>query len=161
MEGSLTALKLVLDRLGISDDISTVADRKRVQKAIYLTQSIAGIDLGYRFSWYLRGPYSSPLASDYYALAEAIAAGGGSGVDDLSPKPSVSTRLDRLRPNLDVPDDVPLPQSDWLELLASIDYLHRVREHDAKGVEEVLRREKSRLVSYYAPAEKLLESMRA
>lgn len=48
-------------------DMSSFNDRLRFQKIIYIMNS-AGIDLDYRFGWHLRGPYSSSLASDGFAL---------------------------------------------------------------------------------------------
>ncbi|HZZ71301.1 MAG TPA: hypothetical protein VFE24_03555, partial [Pirellulales bacterium] len=61
MNPNSIAIKLMLDELGIPETIATVDDRKRVQKAVYLGQR-AGMNLGYRFGWYVRGPYSSALA---------------------------------------------------------------------------------------------------
>ena len=58
MDAKLITLRLFLDALGQSVDIETVDDRKRVQKAVYLGQ-LSGVDLGYRFSWYVMGPYST------------------------------------------------------------------------------------------------------
>jgi uncharacterized protein YwgA len=60
------ALKIVLDTLEISADMSTFDERLALQKAIYLAQQ-TGVNLGYQFSWYLRGPYSTDLTSDTYA----------------------------------------------------------------------------------------------
>src|SRR3712207_9330456 len=48
--------------------------RKRVQKAVYIGQ-LTGVDLGYRFSWYVKGPYSTALTRDYYDLAEDVNSG--------------------------------------------------------------------------------------
>jgi len=45
----------------------TFADRLILQKLVYLLQAF-GIYLGYRFSWYLRGPYSPRLAADGFEL---------------------------------------------------------------------------------------------
>ena len=93
MENKLIALKVLLDQLGVPDSIETIDDRKRVQKAVYLGQ-LSGVDLGYRFGWYVFGPYSPALTKDYYSLAEAIASGDRSyvgrefsvGVASSSPK---------------------------------------------------------------------------
>lgn len=74
MDARLITLKLFLDELGIPDEIETIDDRKRVQKAVYLAQ-LTGVDLSYRFGWYLMGPYSPTLTKDYYSLAEAVASG--------------------------------------------------------------------------------------
>jgi uncharacterized protein YwgA len=49
---------------GFKDDFDK---RLEVQKAVYLMQE-SGADLGYHFSWYLRGPYSPSLADDAYSL---------------------------------------------------------------------------------------------
>ena len=40
-------------------------DRLLLQKIVYMLQK-AGINFGYYFSWYLRGPYSAGLAKDAY-----------------------------------------------------------------------------------------------
>lgn len=52
---------------GKTFDLSNFDDRLIFQKTIYLLQSF-GINLGYPFSWYLRGPYSPPLTIDGFEL---------------------------------------------------------------------------------------------
>jgi uncharacterized protein YwgA len=71
-EGQLQVLRAVMEALGYNASIATVEERKRRQKAVYLAQ-IFGVDLGYRYGWYLMGPYSTALARDYYRLRESIA----------------------------------------------------------------------------------------
>ena len=44
-------------------------DRLRFQKTVYLLQAF-GINRGYNFSWYLRGPYCSLAAHDGYDLCD-------------------------------------------------------------------------------------------
>ena len=44
-------------------------DRLRFQKTVYLLQAF-GINRGYNFSWYLRGPYCSLAAHDGYDLLD-------------------------------------------------------------------------------------------
>lgn len=44
-------------------------DRKIFQKTVYLMQAF-GINLGYKFNWYLYGVYSPELADVGYAIAE-------------------------------------------------------------------------------------------
>ena len=44
-------------------------DRLRFQKTVYLLQAF-GINRGYDFSWYLRGPYCSLAAHDGYDLRD-------------------------------------------------------------------------------------------
>lgn len=48
-------------------DMSTLDKRIIFQKTIYLLKAF-GVNLNYYFSWYLRGPYSTTLADDGYAL---------------------------------------------------------------------------------------------
>ena len=151
MNTAVTTLKLVLERLRVSTSISTLADRKRVQKAIELVQG-AGIDLGYSFGWYIRGPYSPALTRDYFALDEATEGDEASSTASYELRSSVVERLDRLRPILDVPNDVPIEQPEWLELLASVDYLQRVRRLDADRTNEVIRSKKSHIAAYLPQA---------
>ena len=129
MENRLIALELVLNELGLDSKIDNLADRISLQKAVYLSQE-AGVKLGYRFSWYVRGPYSTGLTRDYYDLQVAT-------VNDDEPnhgkrlKDDLRARLQQIKP-IFMPDDSdsedrlnPLDRSEWLELLASIHYLHK------------------------------------
>lgn len=143
MEPRLQALTALLDALSISPEIGTVADRKRIQKAVYLGQR-AGADLGYRFGWYVRGPYSPPLADAYYALANAHAVGDEPPVG-LRLHPKLAARLNSLLPVLKPPEGVDLRQEDWLELLASWDYLLSVSKANADDARETIRKEKPTL----------------
>jgi len=59
-------LGLILKR--ISDfNINTFEGRLILQKSIYLLQSL-GLYLGYKFSWYIHGPYSPDLTRNAFAL---------------------------------------------------------------------------------------------
>ncbi len=44
-------------------------DRLNLQKLTYILQK-AGLNFGYRFTWYVKGPYSPPLASDAFDYEE-------------------------------------------------------------------------------------------
>lgn len=150
METRLVALKLFLDTLGISPDITTVNARKRVQKAVYLGQ-LTGVDLGYRFGWYLKGPYSPALTKDYYGLAEALETGD----DEYKTKElkrSLVKQLRKVTPLMKPPVDTGLPLEDWLELVASVDYLQRVGKNTKKETIDQLKKEKPRLVKHYDEA---------
>ena len=74
MNTRLIVLELVLRELGMEPVIDSLQDRIRLQKAIYLSQE-AGVPLGYRFGWYVRGPYSKGLARDYYYLRWPLVTG--------------------------------------------------------------------------------------
>jgi uncharacterized protein YwgA len=154
MDQRLVVLKLFLDELGVPDSINTVDDRKRVQKAVYLGQ-LSGLDLGYRFGWYLKGPYSTSLTKDYYSLADEIASEDRDYEGKSLPE-SVRSRLQKVEPLMTVPDEVGLAQEDWLELVSSFHYLRKIRRCDREQALETLRREKPRLVSFAGRAEEKL-----
>ena len=59
-------LKLVLSELGLAPTMQSFEERLVLQKSIYLAQQL-GVQLGYHYSWYLRGPYSKDLTADAYA----------------------------------------------------------------------------------------------
>jgi uncharacterized protein YwgA len=154
MDTGLIVLKLFLDELGIQDDIKTVDDRKRVQKAVYLGQ-LSGVDLGYRFSWYLMGPYSPALTRDYFSLAEAV----GSGEKDYEDKElhgQIKKRLKKVKPLMNKPMSVKLSQENWLELVASLHYLLRVSKYSKKETLRTLEEKKPHLSKYLLNAEEAL-----
>ena len=133
MDPKQIALKVVLDELGEPDEISTVNDRLRIQKAIYLAQ-VAGIGLGYHYSWYVKGPYSTALTQDYYKLHEALRAGETSHTG-LILNPSIASLVPRVKQILSKPQDVQLPDHSWYEALASMHFLINISRkplHDAK-----------------------------
>jgi hypothetical protein len=144
------ALKLVLDSLEIPSSIRTFDDRKRVQKAVYLAQRV-GIPLGYRFGWYIKGPYCSDLTSDYYSLARALAAGHKDHVGKKLKK-GVQEKLNKIRPLLVEPDWFSGPQEDWLELVASLDYLVSMCDYQSDRARAVFQKEKPQLEPYFTKA---------
>lgn len=69
MEDVKTALALgaILKRIG-NFDVSTFEGRLVLQKTVYLLQSF-GLYFGYKFSWYVHGPYSPELTKEAFKLA--------------------------------------------------------------------------------------------
>ncbi len=66
----LAGLIKSLENAGVYEfKINTFEDRLKLQKIVYIAKCF-GIDLGYSFNEYLRGPYSPELADDYYELSE-------------------------------------------------------------------------------------------
>lgn len=120
MDEKFVALKLILDHLDVGQEINTVEQRLETQKAIYLAQSM-GVELGYSYGWYLKGPYSPSLTRDYFELD---ATAEDDFVEGRSLKDRVRGILDQLKHLID-DRDVPLSRAHWLELLASIRYLIR------------------------------------
>lgn len=124
LNNSHILLKLVLDKIGIGDlEIDTFGARKVLQKKIYLLQ-LTGIDLGYRYNWYLKGPYCPALADDTFALREEIK------YDEEFNKYELSTdtkgKFDTLTKLELLPEDSQTREDEWLELVASLHYLKHI-----------------------------------
>jgi uncharacterized protein YwgA len=62
-------LSLVLQEAQIPASVEEFDNRLMVQKGIYLLQQ-RGVELGYPYNWYVRGPYSSRLADDLFCLVK-------------------------------------------------------------------------------------------
>ena len=155
MDGRLVVLKKILDSLHIPTSVTDLDARKRIQKAVYLTQA-AGVGLGYGYGWYLRGPYSTSLARDYYAMALELRMGE---VAEPELRDDVQAQLTPIKAIVDVPEGVNLPQPDWLELLASVHFLRAVRGLDDGGTSEVMTKEKASLAPYQARAVESLKQV--
>lgn len=157
MDAKLVVLKLFLDSLNIPSEIDSLDDRKRVQKAVYLGQ-LSGVDLGYRFGWYLKGPYSPSLTEDYYALAEAIES-DDSEYEGKTFRTQVTEKLNTIKPLMDVPSTVNLEKEDWLELVSSVHYLRRVQKREESKANEILKKEKKHLFPFKDEAVKMLKEV--
>lgn len=128
MEKQIFRLKSIMAHLFGEDgiDVSTFQKRLILQKAIYLTQ-ITPLDLGYRFSWYVHGPYSPDLTEtayrynnnrEYYNNAKGSFRLSDAGKAKVN---HVSNLINwRTENELIIDDDK------WLELLASIHYLKHI-----------------------------------
>jgi len=114
-------LKLVLDKIGFGDvEIGKFENRKILQKKIYLLQ-LTGIDLGYRYNWYLQGPYCPALANDTFTLREEIKYDDEFNDYELNSK--TNSKFDTLDKIVSMPDTPKTNEPEWLELLASLHYL--------------------------------------
>jgi uncharacterized protein YwgA len=147
MDERLIALNLFLEALDVPPDITTVTKRKRVQKTVYLGQR-AGVNLGYMYGWYLMGPYSTSLTRDYYTLADELESSNKTEVRKRRLQPEIEKRLKNVRSLLQPPKDVKLDQDDWIELVASYDYLRTVSGYSHEKAVAMLRQTKNHLVGY-------------
>lgn len=123
MNDSQIALKLVLDGINQPEDVATFQQRLLIQKKVYLAQ-LTGLDLGYRFGWYLRGPYCRSLTSDVFLLNEQIK----SGEDEYKNSAllqSTSKQLERAT-GIWAKSPSEIGDDDWLELLASLHFLKHI-----------------------------------
>ena len=135
-----------MKQLEVDTGIDAVEDRVRFQKAIYLAQE-AGVPLGYRYNWYVMGPYSPDLTRDYYALHEASYEGDSiTGAKSLR-EPFLSN-LERIVPAMTPPDGVNLNQSQWLELMSSVQYLLKAEDGDKHRTRQRLEATKPLLYEY-------------
>jgi hypothetical protein len=92
--------------------MKTIDDRKRMQKLVYLFPNF-GIDLKFRYNWYIHGPYSPDLADILFDIVQG---------EPVSPEHLSDKELSRARRLAEfLGDDVSSP--DRLELLASIAFL--------------------------------------
>ena len=129
--------------------INTFSDRLLLQKKIYLTQEL-NIDMGYNFSWYLKGPYCSALTSTIYEMIPEFSENEFLEYE-LTPEASVVLDkvnqlefcAERSRTELEV--------AEWYELLASIEYLKNksswLSDKGKEGVCLKLRQEKPQFSS--------------
>jgi uncharacterized protein YwgA len=108
-----------------------------LQKVIYLCQ-LAGVHLGCRYNWYLRGPYSPDLTRDAFDLKAKQASDfdetAGWNLDERSIQ-----RLKEISSLWSTNPETQCPR--WLELLASVLFLKRSydgRNKDTAGLREIL-----------------------
>lgn len=150
MKPGLISLKYVIHELLNGMDIKNFDDRKKVQKAIYLGQRL-GVNLGYRYNWYLEGPYSPDLTTDYYELKEAEKAEQDS-FKNRTLKEDVKETLRPIQDIINPPQRSGLSQSSWLELLASIDFQRKVLQRTDEDTRKIISDEKDLLEEYYDDA---------
>ena len=108
--------------------LETINDRILLQKKIYLAQDI-GLSLGYGYSWYIHGPYSTDLT----AVAYQIIPEGDTAIENHSFKEPYASMIARVNSLASVIDEQKLTISvvQWYELIASIAYWFK-RGYDTK-----------------------------
>jgi uncharacterized protein YwgA len=123
MDEQLIALKLCTDEVG-GFNMANFNERLAYQKKVYLMQ-LFGVDLGYRFEWYLRGPYCTELTAAGFEIdkhREEIE----EYARNYELSPEVKGKLAQFKSMISQPAPEGLNQESWLELLASMHYLARV-----------------------------------
>ena len=117
-------LKLVLDKIGFANiEINNFSARKILQKKIYLFQ-LTGVDLGYRYNWYLRGPYCPALADNTFSLKEEIEYDNEYEKYELNSE--TIEKFDILENVEKLPINPQTVEHEWLELVASLHYLKHI-----------------------------------
>ena len=102
--------------------IDTISERILLQKKIYLAQDI-GLSLGYGYSWYIHGPYSTDLTSvAYQIIPEGVEAIDGKTFKE--PYASMITKVNNLETVI-LEQNLKISVVQWYELLASIAYWNK------------------------------------
>lgn len=118
-------LRLVLEEIGLGDlPLQTFPERLNLQKKVYLLQ-LTGIDLGYRYNWYLRGPYCPSLTQDAFALKDELA-WGADEYGEYGLRRDAVQRLKKAERIWELPRDLAVVPEIWVELLASLHYLKHI-----------------------------------
>ena len=118
----------ILRHLG-TFDITTFKGRLVLQKTVYLLQAM-GIFLGYRFSWYLYGPYSPDLARHGFELESTYRRLGKYEFSTAAQKQLFKDFVKFLGNRRGEPI--------WLEAVASIHFLRALYPSQTK--EEIVKR---------------------
>jgi len=134
----LLAKSLEAARVPLS--VKTFNERLILQKSVYLLQA-AGIHMGYRFRWYIRGPYSPDMTAGAFGIVNEGEYGEkelrGWKLDDES-----SARARNLQPLLHQEGESKADQARRLELLASALFLFKTEQakpSDPEGISKILK----------------------
>ena len=150
MNNTLTNLSRVMSELEVGERVNTLDERVTAQKAVYLAQ-VVGVNLGYQFTWYSTGPYSSDLAKDCYNLAEYPPRNRQDIAARRLQEPFASA-LTKVKQAMLIPQEVTLTQKQWLELLASVHHLRIFDELNEAETQNWLDKEQSSLAPYISRA---------
>jgi uncharacterized protein YwgA len=115
--GNVPVLTGILKRIGNYDGMDEFNKRLVLQKTIYLLQSF-DLYLGYKFSWYIHGPYCTELTRDGYNIPEIDDDTQITVFSSHEDENRFSQFLDFLGENKNNPD--------WLEIIASIRFLKEI-----------------------------------
>ena len=102
--------------------LESINDRILLQKKVYLAQDI-GLPLGYGYSWYIHGPYSTDLT----AVAYQIIPEGDTAIENHSLKDPYASMITKVNALERIIDERGLTISvvQWYELIASIAYWYK------------------------------------
>jgi uncharacterized protein YwgA len=106
-------------KLDVDPSLTTFSNRKLLQKLTYLIE-VFGIDLGFRFSWYVHGPYDRNLTTVLYDDSPEAS---GRNIDDI---PDEDKKLNSLKKFL----GRDITSSRTLELIVSLHYLNHLGKKD-------------------------------
>lgn len=120
-------LSMFSDLLGFNVNMNSFKSRLELQKMIYLLQ-VNGINLGYKYNWYLHGPYCSDLAKVGFEYEEEILISKNFRIEKDKwiglIDEEVKLRIQNI--NRWIMDNKPdsMEKVDWIELLTSIHFIY-------------------------------------
>ena len=109
---------LIFQALNIEKD--TFDDRLLSQKKIFLLQEL-GVNIGYSYNWYIRGPYSPDLTTYIFNNLDMLKE---QDFSDYKFTDTVKGKIDSIN-GLAVKKPKTLTVTSWYELLASVLYIYR------------------------------------
>lgn len=131
---NMKILSKVLEILDMGKpDMSEFDNRLKLQKIVYLLQS-SGMSLGYGYNWYVKGPYSSPLAHDLFEIEKSAEIYEKNLGIKFENHEQIVHKLESFRDFLG--DDI--NDVKYLEVLASIHYINEAT-FSGKGDESSLK----------------------
>ncbi|MEP0827614.1 MAG: hypothetical protein HRF51_03755 [bacterium] len=126
MDKKSIGIYLIMKELG-GFRVMSLEDRIFLQKSIYLLQ-LLGINLGYRFSWYRLGPYTSDLTTTAFQIQANI----DQYIERFAKaalRKEVLESIDKLKHLLNKKPEK-IEDHKWFELLSSIHYLKHISTTD-------------------------------
>jgi len=124
-------LSRFLGVMGFSLDLSTLQSRILLQKWVYFAEAL-GTELGYRFGWYVFGPYSTDLTRDAYGLQglEPHLRESNDATPATQKLKEFLGKVGTLRPKR--------TEGYWLELLSSLHFLAVQASPPVRGKEQCI-----------------------
>ena len=126
--------------------LDTISDRILLQKKIYLAQD-NGLLLGYGYSWYIHGPYSTDLT----AVAYQVIPEGLEAIERYRFKNQYKGIIDRVNAleNIITEKHLQISVVKWYELLASIAYWYNRGFTSEEQIVEKMRVTKPQFTAQY------------
>lgn len=137
LENINTIIKLLSDCADckVFEMMCNFSIRMELQKKIYLIQELGGLNLGFNYGWYLRGPYCSSVADAGFYIARNKCDYIKS---EQSLKPKVQAKVSHLIKACDKACTGDLTKISWYELLASVHYIMKYLKNEQKSKTEVV-----------------------
>lgn len=116
-------------------NIEDFNERLRYQKLVYLLQ-VSGVPMGFRFNWYVRGPYSPGLADSLYIISKNQGLLEETAQINFRNQEIINQKIQKLTgvlaENIDNPE--------YLEIIGSLSYIRNNDPMLDKSEESLMKR---------------------